>query len=731
MAQLEASHMLGDFLVRNRVLSSADLTAALETQKRVGYQLGLMSLAETLLGEDELALLHARLQVNNETIEQAIVSLELLSPDELGELKGVNSDFRIPLGLVLQKMGILDRAKFKAWLGKFERQKFDQTKLKKQLKKIPIFATLPARALTKLCSKLTYKYQTAGDHIYRSGEKSNGIYIVESGLVRFTVNIKQDLRVTGSCQNGEMFGIPGVLTGTPREENALAITDTVVWRISSADFTRLMREHPQIADVTARQIGGIYQNSIHHLRLKTKINESRIAAVFFAPRSDESGEFAGRLFESLVQTMPANSLIINTMPGFVPPGTRGVKRAASPSQVVIRPTRRRDVYYTALRQIELSETVHGPSAEWLRQAVNHYSLIVLFTTPGTREFRRFVMGLCRRSVTVVRKEFPPHLKYLKPVRDRIYQLATGSHILDMKNRTMLNAESPGCVIPNLITPEMEQHTAERIGRWISGKSVGIAFGGGGARALSHLGVLEVMAKTGLVIDMIAGASAGAHVGGMVAAGRPLSWIHEYFVRNAVEKRGHPFNDYTFPKLAFIRGRKYHNLLKLAFGDKDMSSVDIPFFPLATDLQTGRPVILRDGRIADAVLASGSVPGIFPPIVRAEGALADGGMINNIPADILKDWDTSFVISINTSIDPGRSLFQPKSIGKIMLQALDIFMVQSVKVHEEHTDFEIKPDVDRFSVTDHRRGQEIIEAGRQAARKSLPLLLRALKKAGVL
>ncbi len=723
--------MLGDFLVRNRVLSTQELALALETQKRVGYHLGLLELAETLLGEDELALLYARLEVNDESVEDAIVALELLSPDEIAELKGTGADFRIPLGLILQKLHMLDRAKFKTWLGRFERQKFDQTKLRKQLKKIPIFAPLPARALARLCTKLTYKYRVGGEHIYHSGEKSNGIYIVESGLVRFTVNIKQDLRVTGSCQNGEMFGIPGVLTGSPREENALAITDTVLWRISNADFMRLMREHPQIAEVTARQIGTIYQTSIHHLRHKTKINESRIAVIFFADKSDESSEFAGRVFDSMVKTLPHNSLIINTLPGFTPPGTRGVRRAASPSQVLIRPTRRRDVFYTALRQIEQLEIVDGPSAEWLRQAVNHYALIVLFTKTGTREFRRFVMGLCRRSVTIVRDEFPPHLKFLKPVRDRIYQLSTGSHETDMGNRSMLQSETPGCLIPNLITPTIEQVTAERIARWISGKSVGIAFGGGGARALSHLGVLEVMQKTGVVIDMIAGSSAGAHVGGMVAAGRPLSWIHDYFIHNAVEKRGHPFNDFTFPRLSFIRGKKYHNLLKLAFADKEMALLDLPFFPLVTDLQTGRPVIVQNGRVADAVLASGSVPGIFPPVVRAEGALADGGMINNIPADILKDWDTSFVISINTSIDPGRSLFRPNSIGKIMLQALDIFMVQSVKVHEEHTDFEIKPDVDRFSVTDHRRGQEIIESGRLAARKSLPLLLRALKKNGIL
>ncbi len=129
MAQLEASHMLGDFLVRNRVFSEAQLSRALEHQRRVSQNLEILSRAELLLGEDELALLHARLQVNEETIESAIRSLELLSQDELAEITGPNLDFRIPLGLILEKLGIVRRANLKTWLGRFEKQNFDQSKL--------------------------------------------------------------------------------------------------------------------------------------------------------------------------------------------------------------------------------------------------------------------------------------------------------------------------------------------------------------------------------------------------------------------------------------------------------------------------------------------------------------------------------------------------------------------------------------------------------------------------
>lgn len=722
--------MLGQFLVRNRVLSATELAQALDHQKRIGRSLAILSLAEQLLGEDELALLYARLQAAPETIEEAIVGLELLRKEELAEAKDNNPEFRVPLGLVMQKTGHVRRSTFRTWLSKFERQKFDRTRLHKQLKKNPLFAPLTARALSQLSRSLSYKYHTAGEYVYRAGEKSNGIYIVESGLVRILVNIRDDVRITGSCQNGDTFGVPGVLTSTPREESALAITDTVSWRISSADFLRVLHENPRLAETAARQVGSVYQSSIHHLRHKTRINESKIAAVFFAGKPDDQRHFASSLFDSLLSSLPSNSLIISTLPGFAPRGMRSVKRAASPREAVLRPTRRPDVKYVALQKVEDDESVDTQAAEWLRHAVEHFATIVLFVTPGTREFRRFLMGLARRSVTLVRHEFPEYLKYLKPGRDRIYQLATDSRTRDLQNRQHLLLENAETLIPHIITPSIEDITAERIARWISGKSVGIAFGGGGARALSHLGVLDALERSGLVVDMISGASAGAHVGGMIAAGKSLPWIHDYFMRNAILKRGHPFNDYTFPKKAFIRGKKYHNLLRLAFGELDMADTRLPFFPVATDMQSGRTAVLRTGRLADSVLASGSVPGIFPPIPRAEGIMADGGMLNNIPANVLKDWDTSFVISINTSIDPARSLFQPDSIGKIMLQALDIFMVQSVKAHEEHTDFEIKPDVDEFSVTDHRRGLEIIEAGRKAGRKALPHLLRALKKQGI-
>ncbi|MCE9598154.1 MAG: cyclic nucleotide-binding domain-containing protein [Spirochaetia bacterium] len=685
MAHIEASHMLGDFLVRNHAISAADLSRALEMQKRVATNLGLLSLAQTLLSEDERLLLDTRLQVNqDETLEQALTGLELLSAGELAERRTLNAEYRMPLGTVLQKLKIIDRKSLKSWLQKFERQKFDRSKLKQQLKRIPIFTALPPAALSRLCNTLTYKYFTAGEYVYRAGEKSNGIYVIESGLVRMLVDIKLENRITGSAQNGDVFGIPGVLTASIREENALAITDTILWRLSSADFLRMIREYPQIAERTAKQIGTIYQSSIHHLRYKTRINESKIFAVYLAEGADADNELADTLFTSLCKTLPGNSLIINTIESFTPAGTKQIRRSASLYKAVVKPTRvRKDILYTPIQRIETKEIVDNATVEWLRRAVDRYAAIVLIVSPGTRGFRRFVMGLSRRTVTLVRHEFPTYLNFLKPGRDRIYQLATGSLAMDMRNHADLQRECPGTLIPNLITPDKEKTTAERIARWIAGKSVGVAFGGGGA-----------------------------------------------LQKHAIQKKGHPFSDYTFPFVAFIRGKKYHNLLKAAFGNSTIADVEIPFFPVATDLKTGLPVTITSGGLADAILASGSVPGVFPPIVRREGVLADGGMLNNIPANILKDWDTSFVIGINTSIDPANTPFKPRSIGKIMLQTLDIFMLQSVKSHEEHTDFDIKPDVDAFSVTDHNKGQAIIEVGRHAARRVLPQLLRALKKAGI-
>ncbi|MBE7437676.1 MAG: patatin-like phospholipase family protein [Spirochaetales bacterium] len=729
MKRLEASHLLGDFLVRNRVLRPAALSHALEQQRRISYNLSLLSLAESLLAEDELAVLHARLQVNDETLEEALLALELLAPGELAELKTIDSDFRIPLGVIFQKTGTLNPGAFRDWLTRFENQKFDQKQLRDTLKRIPIFAHLPARELSKICSRLTYKYYTAGEYVYRSGDKSSGVYIIDSGLVRILIDIKQENRITGSCQNGELFGLPGVMAGGVRQENALAITDTVIWRISNQDFLRLVTQDSTVARVAAEHLGKIYQNAIHHLRHRTRINESKISILFVAPRADDEWRMVGHVYENLLDTLPPNSLILSTLPGWKPTGVRFKRSSDVPSAVPV-PTSRPDIFFVGMRRIEQNAIVDTRTADALRYIVHKYSSIILLASPGSREFRRFIMGLCRRSAILVRHEFPDHLKFLKGTRDRIYQLATGNPGRDLANRNLLTRECVQSLVPHLILPSNEKITAGRIARWFAGKSVGIAFGGGGARALSHLGVLEVLEKIGLQIDMISGASAGAHVGGMLACGYSREQMLEYFRREVMEKRGHPFNDFALPLRALIRGKKYHNLLRRAFGDRDMATVEMPFFPLATNLQNGKGVIIQTGKIADAVLASGSVPGVFPPVITSQGVLADGGMVNNIPAYILKEWDTSYVISINTSIDPARSLFEPGSIGRIMLQALDIFMEQTIKDHIDHTDFEIKPDVDTFSVTDHRRGQEIIEAGRLSARRILPQLLRSLKKHGI-
>ena len=369
-------------------------------------------------------------------------------------------------------------------------------------------------------------------------------------------------------------------------------------------------------------------------------------------------------------------------------------------------------------------------SDWLRLTSERYDRIHFFITPGKAEFRLFIMDQCKRSVNVINKKNPEYLKYLKPGRDRIYFISSGDVDGDREYHNELMAHHPGIVMPNFIKTENLKMTGDMISRWLLERSVGIAFGGGGVRAMAHIGIYEILEKNQLPIDVIAGSSAGAHIGGMVASGMNANVIYDHFLNNVIRQKSHPFNDFTIPRSSFIRGRKYHNLLDKSFNESYCNDTLIPFFPIACDMKTGNEIIVNGTLLKDAILASGSAPGIFPLFEYKDMQLADGGVVNNVPASVLKSYNTDFVISINISIDPSRSRTNFRSLKNIIFQSIDIMVNETLKPYIYYTDFEIKPDIDRFSVTDHKLGLDIINSGRRAARIKLPQLKQSLNKIGI-
>jgi len=268
------------------------------------------------------------------------------------------------------------------------------------------------------------------------------------------------------------------------------------------------------------------------------------------------------------------------------------------------------------------------------------------------------------------------------------------------------------------------------------KKIGLALGGGAARGLAHVGVLDVLKEEGIPIDLIAGTSAGAIVGAAYARNRDT----DHMIKEALDanwKKMAPLIDPSLLKSGFVKGNKILSLIKsfVGGGDINFSELEIPFACVATDIDTGEEVVINSGSVADALRASISLPGIFTVVKRGDRYLVDGGLTTPVPVDVVRQMGADFIIAV--SVNPevaGRvgKAYQHRAeehkapnILQVMMQSFYITAYSLAQHTLEHADSVIEPDVSHFSVSDFNKAQELIEHGRVAARKAIPEIKRLL------
>jgi NTE family protein len=184
--------------------------------------------------------------------------------------------------------------------------------------------------------------------------------------------------------------------------------------------------------------------------------------------------------------------------------------------------------------------------------------------------------------------------------------------------------------------------------------IGYALGGGGARGLAHIGVLKVLEEHGIFPDVITGTSVGAIVGALYAGGYKPGEI-EKLVLGLDWKKLIQLVDMTPPLRGLLQGKRFVLLLKSILGELSFAQLKYAFACVATDINNGEQVVLRDGSLIDAVRASISIPGIFTPVVIKERYLVDGSLINAVPVSVCRDMGAKHVIGVNVVPDPGKML----------------------------------------------------------------------------
>jgi len=273
--------------------------------------------------------------------------------------------------------------------------------------------------------------------------------------------------------------------------------------------------------------------------------------------------------------------------------------------------------------------------------------------------------------------------------------------------------------------------------------VGLALSGGGARGLAHIGVLKILEREGISIDFLAGTSMGGAVAAFYASGWNAESMEEEALRIGKLRHLLELVDRSLPtKPGLFEGRRVQGYLAERLGNVTFDDLRIPLALVAVDLERGEEVVLRSGSVVEAVRATGSLPGLFVPLRLDGRLLVDGGVLNNLPADVVREMGAGIVIAVDVGIkleDLPRlleaekwrlPLIQIPLIIETLRRTVGIMegQITAQKLAEARPEVLIRPALsDDFSLlAGFNRAAECIAAGEEAATAALPGIRKALK-----
>lgn len=271
-------------------------------------------------------------------------------------------------------------------------------------------------------------------------------------------------------------------------------------------------------------------------------------------------------------------------------------------------------------------------------------------------------------------------------------------------------------------------------------SLGLALSGGGARGLAHIGVLKELERAHIPVDYLAGTSMGGVIGAVYASGMSLDEIEAIALEFAKRRNLIKLVDPTMPRRGVFQGEQLHAFFRQYLHDLTFAELNIPLTLVAVDLNSGREALLCEGNVADAVRATISIPGLLAPVEDGERRLVDGGLLNNLPADVVRQMGADIVLAVDVLGDAQNSYWE--TLGKkrfilgqvggliaVLGESLDLLFRQqrNYKLRQFPPDFLLQPPIpsEITMMTGYPYAAEVIALGEAVTRPILSDLREAL------
>lgn len=478
------------------------------------------------------------------------------------------------------------------------------------LKASALFRDLDRRALRSVMTNAEWIELAGGTYLFRVGQPSDALYLVASGRVRVVdPGATHTPLLLGEIGAGDTVGEITVITAEPHSADAFALRDTTLVRISREVFEELVVRHPKAMLRVTRTIVDRLR-AVKRVPQRESVRSARTYAIVPAHPGVDLQAFSRALSAELGQAGATLRLDSARVAQAMGEGAERIDSGAGDAN------RRLTGWLTQLED-RYRYMVYEGSTEpdaWTRRCLRQADRILLVAHDDQRPF------VSRNLAWIAEQKLRAPQEMIVLTGD-----GEGHSARDWR-------EVAGAAFHHRVARALPARDVARLARMVSGRSVCLVLGGGGARGFAHVGLIRALAEHGIPVDAVGGTSMGAMIAAMLAMGMDaqemLARLRETFVT------GKFLNDYSLSRISLISAEKFHRQLVNLFGTRRIEDLGLPFYCVSTNLTKGIPMVHDEGDLATWVGASMAVPGIAPPIAHRGDLLVDGGLLSAIPFDTM-------------------------------------------------------------------------------------------------
>jgi predicted acylesterase/phospholipase RssA/CRP-like cAMP-binding protein len=566
----------------------------------------------------------------------------------------------------------------------------------------------------------------AGEVVHEANELLSAVGFVLRGRIKA---VRVDDRGTESLfrmiERGEQFGLMIGALSEPVSIRAVALEPTTLLRLDFEKSIDLTFRFPELRRLWLTTFAGNLKK--HFFGTSARRAPSVVALIHESPGTRRASD---RLIDRLRDVGENLAVLGDVGEGREIPGIRFRPVRSDGVLLDVTEVRRQVAAWQDADRIVFDFHTY-PSPDWVGRVMELADRVILFAAAG--DAATVVNRL--RSLDVGARGWRDKLRvaWLLGPGDPV---GPATDVREWVARDFKLTESPA------VHPWGRAASAglERLVHDLRNVRIGVALGGGGARGMAHLGVLKVLEENGIVVDAIAGTSAGALTGVVYASGLAPDYSAARFGNDLTPTwffRRLPRGNHWYLLDRYRRGR-FDPMLRKYLRDYRLEQLAVPSMSVTVDLVSGKPMVRDRGDAVHAVLESINIPVLSPPICRSGQALVDGGLVNNVPADVLVQSGCNFVIAVSVTAKMEAAFWKmtsgsaatPRKRPSILPTLLRSLLVQNHSLNAigvQPADVVIQPDVTGFDLTEFMRARELSTAGEAATRDHVAKIQHLLSR----